>query len=109
MSEKQTIEAGNSLPPPLGSALLSAELNRCGSCVNFRRLKWHESVVKGGGWQLGGLCQMLSLALEGENSGISSNGVYVMQSFGCMYWKQNKEVSCGRSTSAELAGSEGDG
>lgn len=89
MSEQQTDLAGNSLPPPLGSALLSAEPNRCGSCANFRRLKWHESIVKDGGWQLGGLCQTLALALEGENSGISNNGVYVMQSFGCRYWKPN--------------------
>lgn len=92
MNKKETVVAGNSLPPPLGSALLSAELNRCGSCEHFRRLKWHESVVKGGGWQLGGLCGTLALALEGENSGISSRGVYVMQSFGCRYWKQNGGV-----------------
>lgn len=89
MSEKQTIEAGNSLPPPLGSPMLSCEPDRCGSCEHFRRLKWHDSVVKGGGYQLGGLCQILALALEGENSGISPSGVYVMQSFGCRYWKAN--------------------
>lgn len=71
-------------------SLITEEKSRCGSCAHFKRLKWHESVVKGGGYQLGGLCPVLQMVLQGENSYIlnNDNGIYVMQSFGCIYWKQ---------------------
>jgi len=71
-------------------SLIQEDPQCCGSCKHFKRLKWHTDIVKEGGWQLGGLCKIIQLALEMDNSCIPADnkGLYVMQSFGCRYWKQ---------------------
>lgn len=74
--------------------LLTEEPLCCGSCKHFKRLKWHKDIVKEGGWQLGGLCKIIQLALEGDNSCIppDNKGLYVLQSFGCRYWKDRNKI-----------------
>lgn len=66
----------------------------CGSCKHFKRLKWHKDIVKEGGWQLGGLCKIIQLALEADNCCIppDNKGLYVLQSFGCRYWKDRNKI-----------------